>query len=123
MAENKKIKVSFIVEIVLYSVFGLIGIWGLVYIILGSLVDSNAVAYNSGLADANKSIGGTIGFGFLAQGLLILGLAILASVITLLIFAKSSDREFEKEQRRILARQNRRKGLANQEEVVEAEVE
>lgn len=122
MAEKKKIKGSLIAEIVLYSVFGLFALWGLVYIILGSLVDSNAVAYNSGLASANNAVGGSLGFGFLPQGLLYFGIGVLAIVITLLVAAKSSDREFEKEQRRILARQNRRKGVA-QEEVIEAEVE
>ena len=121
MAEKKKVKGSLIAEIIIYSVFGLTALWGLTYIVLGVLCDANVVAYNSDLAKANAGFVNTGAIGFLPQGLIILSASILVIVVTLLIAAKSSDREFEKEQRRILARQNRRKGVT--EEVVEAEVE
>ena len=120
MAEKKKIKGSLIAEIIIYSLFGLMAVWGLTYIVLGVLVEGRVVAYDSPLANVNKLFAQN-GIGFLAQGLIILAVALLVIVVTLLVAAKSSDREFEKEQRRILARQNRRKG--GNQEFVEAEVE
>ena len=117
MENKKKIKGELIAEIIIYSVFGLMGIWGLVYIVLGVVV--NFVDYKNPIYISNDSFASK-GIGFLPQGLIILAVALVVIVTTLLIVAKTSDREFEKEQRRQIARQNRRKG--NQEVVEDAEV-
>lgn len=86
-------------EIIAYSVLGLLGIWGLVYIALG--VSCEFVRYDSDLAVANSSLkSSTAGMGFLAQGFLIAGIALVVAVVILLIHAKNSDRDYEKQQRR-----------------------
>jgi len=118
MAEKKKkVKGGLIAEIIIYSVMGLMALWGLIYIAFGITV--NFVGPKNFLYETNKRWA-THGLGFLPQGLIILAVAIVVIVITLLVAAKSSDKEFEKEQRRILARQNRRKG---NQTVEDAEVE
>lgn len=117
MAEAKKKLPLSIFEIVAYSVLLLLGLWGLIYIALG--VACNFASYKGGLVYANN----TLNLGFLYEGLIILGVSALAAVVVLLINAKSSDREFEKTQRRAAARAARRQGNVHQEEqVVDAEV-
>lgn len=92
-----------IFEIVAYSVLLLLGLWGLVYIILG--VSCEFVSYKSDLYIANGKLGT---LGFLYQGIIILAVAVVAAVVVLLINAKQSDRDFEKAQRRAarLAKEN-----------------
>ena len=95
---KKKLPVS-IVELVIYSLAGLLGIWGLVYIALG--VSCVYIDYKSALYEADLHLKETTGqLGFLLQGIIILASAVLVLVVTLLITAKKSDREFEKAQRR-----------------------
>ena len=95
---KKKLPIS-IFELVAYSVLGLLGLWGLVYIALG--VACEFVNYKSDLAVANDSLKETTAnMGFLAQGFLIAGIALVVAVVILLIRAKNSDRDYEKAQRR-----------------------
>ncbi|MBO6280880.1 MAG: hypothetical protein J6M95_04840 [Bacilli bacterium] len=91
---KKKLPLS-IFEIVAYSILGLLGLWGLIYIALG--VSCEFIKHNSDLAIANNKLGT---LGFLYQGFIILGVAVVATTIVLLIFAKTSDRDYEKAQRR-----------------------
>ena len=120
MAKKFNLPVS-IFELVVYTLGGLLGIWGLVYISLGLAV--NFLRYDNKLVTTNASlIAGTNGMGFLQQGILILFCAVLVLVVFLLGFAKKADRQYEKEQRRAAARTNRRFGKEeNAEEIVEVE--
>lgn len=105
---KKKLPLS-IFEIVAYSVLALLGIWGLVYIALG--VSCEFISYKSALYITNQSWGA---LGFMNQGFIICGVALVAAVIILLINAKSSDRDYEKAQRRAAR-------LAKDSPVVDAE--
>jgi len=102
-------------DIVLFSIFGAIGVWGFVYLCLGFAC--NFVNYNSGLAGANKYLMSVAShLGFLDQGIIITAVSVIAIVITLLVTSKKSDREYEKKQRRA-ARFSQRNA-----EVIDAEV-
>jgi len=111
MAGNKKLKLS-IFEIVAYAVTGLLGLWGLVYLVFGFVVK---IDVTSDLASYDK----TQALNFLAQGFIILGVAVVAAVIVLLAHAKIAEREYERQQRRNQVRMNR--GKNEEETVVEAE--
>lgn len=106
---KKKLSIS-IFEIISYSVLALLGLWGLVYIALG--VSCEFIKYDTSVRVANDSLN----LGFLYEGLIILGVAAIAAVVILLIFAKRSDRDFEKAQRRASRLKK------NNPQVVEAEV-
>ena len=120
MAKKFNLPIS-IFELVVYTLAGLLGIWGLVYISLGLAV--NFLRYDNQLVKTNAAlIAGTNGMGFLQQGILILFCAVLVLVVFLLGFAKKADRQYEKEQRRAAARTNRRFGKEEAaEEIVEVE--
>ena len=95
---KKKLPVT-IVELVIYILSGLMGLWGLTYLALG--MACSFISHESDLYKADLHLKATTGqMGFLWQGLLVLGIAVLVGVVTLLITAKKSDREFEKSQRR-----------------------
>ena len=118
MAEKKKSKLPItIFELVVYILAGLLGIWGIVYISLG--ISTNFVRFDSKLIEVDTGLkANTNGMGFLEQGILILVCAVLPIVVLLLVNAKTSDREFEKEQRRKQARFNRKNKNNEQEEIV-----
>lgn len=120
MAKKFKLPIS-ILELVIYTLGGLLAIWGLVYISLGLAV--NFLKYDAQLVKTNAElIAGTRGMGFLQQGILILAVAVIALVVFLLGYAKQADRKYEKEQRRAAARVNRRFGKEEPaEEIVEVE--
>ena len=120
MAKKFNLPIS-IFELVVYTLAGLLGIWGLVYISLGLAV--NFLRYDNQLVKTNAAlIAGTNDMGFLQQGILILFCAVLVLVVFLLGFAKKADRQYEKEQRRAAARTNRRFGKEEAtEEIVEVE--
>ena len=97
---KKKLPLS-IFEIVSYSLLLLLGLWGLVYVILGVVASMNFGAYDDSLVKADIALkASTSGMGFLLQGLLIMVCAVVPAVIILLVNAKKSDRDFEKAQRR-----------------------
>lgn len=110
MAEKKKNKLPItIFELVTYILSGLMALWGLTYITLG--VVCGFISSKTGLYEANKGLEeNTNGMGFLEQGILVLSVAVIVAVVVLLIFAKNSDRQFEKDQRRAAARANRHFG-------------
>lgn len=108
-------KVS-IFEIVWYSLTGAVGVWGLTYVVLGLVAAFYpATSENNPLEQANRVIAKYFGLSFLYWGLIIMAIATVCAVFVLCIYAKTSDREVEKAQRRAarLAAQN----------VVEAQVE
>ena len=87
MASKKKFPLS-IVEIVIYGICLLVGLWGLTYIVLG--VVSNFLSVKSGLVGANNTLREWAnGMGFLEQGILVLCIAVIVAVIFLLGYAKS----------------------------------
>ncbi len=95
---KKKLKQLSIFEKIAYCLLLLLGLWGLIYTLLGFVCEFLSV--NSGLRYANNYIKNVFGTGFLACGLIVLGVSVVAAVIVLLINAKKSDRDFEKAQRR-----------------------
>lgn len=114
---KKQLKVSPF-EIVWYSLTGAVGLWGLTYVVLGLVAAFYpATSENNPLGKADKTIADLFGLGFLYWGLIILAIAVVAAVFVLCIYAKTTDREVEKAQRRAarLAAQNNA--------VVDAEVE
>ena len=116
---KKKLPIS-IVEIIVYSLSGLMALWGLVYISLGLAV--NFLKYDNELVKTNAAIlEGTNGMGFLQQGILVLFIGVIVAVVFLLGFAKVADRQYEKEQRRAAARFNRKNNQGEAQEVVEVE--
>ena len=97
MAQKKKLKVS-IFELVWYILTGLLGAWGLTFITFGVIVrnsksDSDLAVANTGWKQAMKT-------DYFTAGIIILVSAVVLAVIVLLIFAKTADREVEKQQRR-----------------------
>ena len=119
MAEKKQIKFTknLIIELVIYTLAGLLAIWGLVYMCLGFSI--NFISYKSDLTIADANIrAGTNGMGFLEQGIMILFIVIGVIIAVLLFFAKIADRAFEKEQRRAAARANRKFNKVSADETV-----
>ena len=106
---KKKLPIS-IFELIAYSVLGLLGIWGLVYISLGVACEFVSPV-KSDLYKTNASFGA---LSFLVQGFIILGVAAVVTVVILLIHAKVSDRDYEKAQRRAAR-------LAKDNNVIDAE--
>ena len=95
---KKKLKQLSIFEIIAYCILLLLGLWGLIYTLLGFICEFLSV--HSGLRYANTYIRNVFGTGFLTCGLIVLGVSVVAAVIVLLINAKKSDRDVEKAQRR-----------------------
>ena len=120
MAKKFNLPIS-IFELIVYTLGGLVAIWGVVYIALG--VSVNFLKYDHALVKTNADfIANTNGMGFLQQGILILSLAVIALTVFLLGYAKKADRQYEKAQRRAAARTNRRFGKEEvAEEIVEVE--
>ena len=102
-----------IFEIIAYTLLLLLGLWALTYIALG--ISCQFIRYDTVIAKANAKLN----LGFLWEGLIILGAAVVAAVTVLLIFAKRADRDFEKAQRRAA---RLKKAPTATPEVVEAEV-
>ncbi len=118
-------------ELVWYILCGLVGIWGLTYIVLG-LVEQNLPisTENSELTKANLKIIDKFKLGFLPWGLIILAIAAVAIVVVLLIFSAKVDRDYEKNVRRAqrlaqLEEEELKEEVAEeqQQEVIDAEVE
>lgn len=111
----KKLPLS-VFEIVAYSILGLLGLWGLTYIVLG--LACSFLPYDNALVEFNKN---SLNLGFLVEGVIILSVAVVVAVVVLCINAKKTDREFEKVQRRAAARAARKFG-SEEAPVVDAEV-
>lgn len=110
---KKKLPLT-IFEIVAYSILLLMGLWALTYIALG--IACEFIRYDTALAKVND----TLNLGFLWEGLIIAGVTVVVAVTILLIFAKRSDRDYEKAQRR--AMRLKKATVKEEPQVVEAEV-
>ena len=114
---KKKLPIS-IFEIVWYSICVLVIAWGLTYVILGLVNRFNDF---TALKTFNNNFKSTFGLELYFWGLIIIGIAVIAGVIVLLVYAKTFDRASDREQRRSA----RLSALRKEEKVVdeqEAEV-
>ncbi|MCR5505501.1 MAG: hypothetical protein K6F07_00685 [Bacilli bacterium] len=113
-------------ELVWYIICGLVGLWGLVYIVLGLIAQNLPItAEDNKFVAANNAFAKTFGLDWLGWGLIILAIAAVAAVIVLLSLAGKSDREYEKKTRRAarLAQLELEEEKEEQQgEVVDAEV-
>lgn len=108
-------------EIFWYSLCGLLGIWGFVYVILGLV--GNAQESGNSLQKASERIAAKYNLGFIGWGLIIFCIATALAIIVLLRFAKKSDRESEKSTRRLARLQAAEEAKKTRDQViVEAEV-
>ena len=92
---NRKVSIF---EIVWYSLTGALAVWGLTFIVLG--VVARNLPSDAALVKASASYAKTMGLDFYGWGLILLPLGVVLAVIVLLVNAKKSDREVEKQQRR-----------------------
>ena len=120
-------------EFVWYPLCGLVGIWGLTYIVLGLVAENLPVSTEDPeLVKADAVILEKFKLGFLGWGLIILAIAAVAVVVALVLFSNKVDRDYEKNVRRaqrlaqLEAEEEKEEALKQQEEqpeVVDAEVE
>lgn len=88
-------------EIIWYTICGLVGLWGLTYIVLGIVIDYLPItAKDSGLVETNIKFAEKFKLDFFGWGLIILAIAAVAAVVVLLIFSGKVDRDYEKNVRR-----------------------
>lgn len=111
-------------ELVWYILTGLVGIWGLTYIVLGLVAQNLPItSEDKGLVKANVDFAKTFKLDFFYWGLIILAIAAVAAVIVLLLFSNKVDRDYEKKVRRaqriaqLEAEENKEEGI------IDAEVE
>lgn len=111
------------VELVIYIISGLFILWGLTYITLG-LVAKYLPVTNSPLKIANATIARLFGLDMFGWGLVIFILFALVAAITMIVFAKNVDKEYEKSQRRAarLSRANKAETASEASKIVDAEV-
>lgn len=108
-------------EFVFYCLFGGLALWGLTYMILGTLAKFLPIPESQNMLKlADDTIASLFGLGYLGWGLILFGVFGVALAITMIVFAKDVDKNFEKNQRRA-ARLQRNK-VDTQPEVVDAEV-
>ena len=113
-------------ELVWYILTGLVGAWGLTYIVLGLVAQNLPVkAEDDGLVKANIDFAKTFKLDFFGWGLIILAIAAVAAVIVLLVFSSKVDRDYEKNVRRAqrMAQMEAEEARLEKEEAIDAEVE
>ena len=117
-------------ELVWYILVGLVGIWGLTYIVLGLVASYLPIkTEDPRLVEANKKILELFKLDFLGWGLIILAIAAVAAVVVLLLFSNKVDRDYEKNVRRaqrlaqLEAEEAKEDSIEEQKIVVDAEVE
>ena len=114
-------------EFVWYVLTGLVGAWGLTYIVLGLVAQNLPVkSEDEGLVKVNGDFAKTFKLDFFGWGLIILALAAVAAVVVLLLFSNKVDRDYEKNVRRaqrMAQMEAEEEKLEEQEEVIDAVVE
>ena len=124
--QNKKKLPLHPFEIVWYALTGLVGIWGLTYIVLGLVAQNLPItSEDKGLVKVNGQFAKTFGLDFLGWGLIILAIAAVCAVIVLLLFSNKVDRDYEKTVRRAqrLAQIEAEEAKEEQEQVIDATIE
>ena len=110
-------------EIVWYTLTGLVGVWGLTYIVLGLVAENLPItSEDKGLVKANADFAKTFKLDFFGWGLIILAIASVAIVVVLLLFSNKVDREYEKNVRRA-QRLAQLEAEEAKEEIIDAEIE
>ena len=117
-------------ELVWYVLCGLVGIWGLTYIVLGIVATHLPISTeDQPLVEANNTILRLFKLDFLGWGLIILAIAAVAVVVVLLLFSNKVDRDYEKNVRRaqrlaqLEAEELKEEAIEEQKIAVDAEVE
>ena len=113
-------------ELVWYVLTGLVGAWGLTYIVLGLIAENLPVkSTDEGLVEVNAQFAKTFKLDFFGWGLIILAIAAVAAVIVLLLFSNKVDRDYEKNVRRAqrMAQMEAEEARLEKEEAIDAEVE
>ena len=127
--ENKKRFPLHPFELIWYVLCGLVGLWGLTYIVFGIVAQNLPISSESdGFIKVNEDFAKTFKLDFLGWGLIILAIASVAAVVVLLLFSSKVDRDYEKNVRRAqrlaqLEAEEEKLEAQEQEEVVDAEVE
>lgn len=110
-------------ELVWYVICGLVGLWGITYIVLGLVAQNLPItAEDNQFVEANLDFAKTFGLDWLGWGLIILAIAAVAAVIVLLSLAGKSDREYEKNTRRAQRLAQLELEEEKEEQIVEAQV-
>ena len=117
-------------EFVWYILVGLVGIWGLTYIVLGLVASYLPIkTEDPGLVQANAKILELFKLDFLGWGLIILAIAAVAAVVVLILFSNKIDRDYEKNVRRaqrlaqLEEEETKEESIEEQKIVVDAEVQ
>ena len=116
-------------EFVWYILVGLVGIWGLTYIVLGLVASYLPISTEDpGLVEANEKILQLFKLDFLGWGLIILAIAAVAAVVVLILFSNKVDRDYEKNVRRaqrlaqLEEEEAKEENIEEQKIVIDAEV-
>ena len=116
-------------EFVWYILVGLVGIWGLTYIVLGLVASYLPISTEDpGLVEANEKILQLFKLDFLGWGLIILAIAAIAAVVVLILFSNKVDRDYEKNVRRaqrlaqLEEEEAKEENIEEQKIVIDAEV-
>ena len=117
-------------ELVWYILVGLVGIWGLTYIVLGTIASYLPIqSEDPDLVKANDKILELFKLDMLGWGLIILAIAAVAAVVVLILFSNKVDRDYEKNVRRaqrlaqLEAEEAKEESIEEQKIVVDAEVQ
>lgn len=113
-------------ELVWYIVCGLVGLWGLTYIVLGLIAENLPItSEDNDFVAANAKFADTFGLDWLGWGLIILAIAAIAAAAVLLVLSNKSDRDYEKNTRRAarLAQLEAEEAKEEQQEQQEAPVQ
>lgn len=117
-------------ELVWYILVGLVGIWGLTYIVLGTIASYLPIqSEDQALVKANNKILELFKLNMLGWGLIILGVAAVAAVVVLILFSNKVDRDYEKNVRRaqrlaqLEAEEAKEESIEEQKIVVDAEIQ
>ena len=115
-------------ELVWYILCGLVGIWGLTYIVLGIVANQLPIrTEDQPLVEADNKIKELFKLNFLSWGLIILAIAAVAVVLVLVLFSNKVDRDYEKNVRRaqrlaqLEAEELKEESIEDQKIVVDAE--
>ena len=121
MTTKKKNK---IIEISIYSLFGALAVWGLVYIVLGLLASNLPIPDSQNpLRSGDAVIRSHFGLGFFGWGLILFGVFGVCTALALMYFAKDVDKNYEKSQRRAARLKRNIPSEEKVEEVVDVKVE
>lgn len=117
MPKNKKKELT-LLEKISYPVLCALMLWGLTYTVLGLIADNLQVASSSNyLKQASNEIAKLFGLGFFGWGLIIFAIGAVLTTILLLVNARSTDRDYERAQRRA-ARLARNRAVENETQQV-----